>query len=158
MTLTEIINELYKLQSDRFEDSENNELIELKKMTLPKAFVNLYKDKTPIDSIVIGRFNLLRLQDLINENIWDSPGDELYDLGFPIIGTDPDGMAYCLNMNEKNKLNDHDLLLVDLDEEYAEKSAREARKGMKFINGSLEVFLNKEFEFLKKGLKKKVKA
>lgn len=155
MTLAELMQELCRMMPDQFEESEVNEVKELKKMTFPKNFIYLYNEKTPIDKISIGRFNLMRLQDLINENIWDSPGDDLYELGYPIIGTDPDGLAYCLNMTERNKTNDNDVLLVDLEEDYAGISAKDARKKMKYLNGSFEGFLNKEFEFLKKSLKKK---
>ena len=155
MTLAEINNELVKMFPDQFEDLEANELKELKNMQFPEGFSQLYHGKTPIDVIAIGHFNFMRLQDLINENIWDSPGEDLYELGFTIVGTSADDQFYCVNMNQKNKGNANDVLLVDPDEDYAGLTAKEARQKMKMLSGSFADFLSREFEFLKKASKKK---
>ena len=155
MTLEEINKELVKMFPDQFEDLDANELKELKKMQFPEGFAKLYQGKTPIDKITIGYFNFLRLQDLINENIWDAPGENLYELGFTIVGTSPDDQFYCVNMAQVNRANTNEVLLVDPDEEYAGLTAKEARQKMKLLNSSFEAFLSREFEFLKKAGKKK---
>lgn len=155
MTLAEISRELAALLPEEFADSDQAEVKELLKMQFPKDFARLYQEKNPVEGIEVGRFNFLRLQDLINENIWDSPGDTLYELGYPVVGTSPDGCFYCLNMNEKNKNQENDVLLVSPDEEYAGLTAKEARKSMKYLHDNFAAFLAKEFEFLKKTRSKK---
>jgi len=153
MSITEILKQLYTMFPDQFEDTDDKELKEFNKMSFPKGFLSFYSQMTPVDSVQIGRFKLLRLQDLINENIWDAPGEDLYEKGFPIIGADGDGNYFCLNMTEKNKAGEHDILLADAEEDYSELSAKEIRKNLKYIHNILGEFLAKELEFLKKSLK-----
>ncbi len=150
-----LIKELVKMFPDQFEDTDRKELDELKKIGVPKDLCEIYQSKTPIDQVKIGQFNLLRIHDLINENIWDSPGEDLLEKGFPIIGTNPDGFFFCLQTGEKNKLGNFDVLLADPEEDYSALSAKEIRRKLKYINGSLEDFLAKEMQFLRKSAKKK---
>lgn len=154
MSITEILKELLTLFPDQFEDTDDKELKEFSKMTFPKSFMGLYQKSSPVDSVQIGRFKLLRLQDLINENIWDAPGEDLYEKGFPIIGSDSDGNFFCLNMTEKNKAGENDILLADSEEDYSALSPKEIRKNLKYIHNILGEFLAKELEFCKKGIKK----
>lgn len=150
-----LMKELARMIPDQFEDTDRKELDELKKIGLPKDFCEIYQSKTPIDCIKIGKFNLLRIHDLINENIWDSPGEDLLEKGFPIIGTDSEGFFYCMHIGEKNKLGNHDILLADPEEDYSAISAKDIRRKLKYINGSFEDFLGKEMQFLRKAAKKK---
>ncbi len=155
MSINEILKEINGLFPDQFEETDEKELKEFKKMAFPKAFLNIYDNFSPVDSVQFGRFKFLRLQDLINENIWDAPGEDLYEKGFPIIGSDVDGNFFCLNMTEKNKSGENDILLADAEEDYSTLTPKEIRKHLKYIHNNLLEFFAKELEFCKKNLKKK---
>lgn len=155
MKYADIIRELNSLFPRLFKDTDRESLKELSSMTFPKGFVKMFAERSPSQLLDVGQLGIFSITELINENIWESPGEDLYDLGFPIVGLAPDGKLYCLSMKEKNKSGENDVLLVDPGLDYSMMSPKEARAAMKFLGGSFEAFVAKEIGFARKALKKK---
>lgn len=153
MKLTDMMAEIVKLVPDLFEETEKNEFDELKKLGLPREFADMYKVRSPIYQVEIGRFVLLRLHDLINENIWDSPGEDLFNKGFVVIGMSQDGNYFCLDLNKTNKLGFNDVLLADISKDMASIPENDMRKNLVHVHANFAKFLEKELKFMKKSLK-----
>lgn len=154
MKYEDIGRELNSLFPEQFSEPERESIKELASMSFPKGFVKMYSELCPSQMLDVGRIAILSPSELINENIWESPGEELYELGFTIVGFAPEGKVYCLYMKEKNKNGENDVLLVDPELDYSIMTPKEARSSMKFLGGSFEEFLAKEVGFARKARKK----
>lgn len=153
MKLADMMAEIVKLVPDLFEETDKKEFDELKKLGLPREFADMYKAMSPINRVEVGRFVLLRLHDLINENIWDSPGEDLFARGFAVIGLSQDGNYFCLDLNKTNKLGFNDVVLADVSKDMSSIPENEMRKNLVHIHANFAGFLEKELKFMRKSLK-----
>jgi hypothetical protein len=150
LTFKDIRNELEPHFPRVFLDSEKAVFKELKTLHLPDDFIHMYADRSPKKMVEFGRFGLFRMEDLIDENIWEEPGETLYQLGYTIVGAAPDSQRYCLNMNVRNSSGQYEVLLFDPSLAGEGIDAKEARRRMKFVGESLVDFLARELAFFKK--------
>lgn len=150
MKYEDINRELKSIFPHQFGIADRESLKELSSMSFPKGFVKFYSENCPTAMLDFGKISLLNISELINENIWELPGEDLYEKGFSIVGFAPEGKIYCLNMKEKNKTGENDVLLVAPELDYSIMSHKEARNTMKFVGHSFELFLAKELEFARK--------
>lgn len=151
MTFAELRKELDALFPKEFEKPESAERKELQSMDLLPELIEFYGSRSPRRTLAIGRFRLLPLKELIDENIWDSPGEFLYPLGLPIVGLTADDEVVVMNAKEPNKLGKHELYTAPRDGEYETMTLKTARLAMKFLAPSFEELLTKELVFVRKG-------
>ena len=145
-----IRKELSKLFPKVFQNSDSDEYQELKTLSFPKEFINMYSSKSPGQPLEVGKFRFLRIADLIDENLWEEPGETLYPMGFSIVGFSDTGDVFCLNMRERNSRGQNDVLLARRELEYTAGDFKKARTSMKFMGNSLEDFLSRGIVALKK--------
>ncbi len=154
MNYSEINKELSELFPNLFQTADKADLSELAKMSFPKDFLKLYSKTSPTQDIIIGKFRLLSLKNLIDENLWEMPGEVLYEKGFSIVGYNDQDELLCLDMREKKK-EVHELLLGPTNLDFASMNPKTIREKLKFIDASYESFISREFKFLRKSLKNK---
>jgi hypothetical protein len=150
MNYKEINKELKKLLPKSFINSAKDDLDELDGMTFPRGFKGLYDETSPKENIVIGKFVFLKLEDLIDLNVWDNEGSKLYEEGFSIVGLNDNEDFVCLNTPEKNKAGFNDVLLANRETKIITGNRKMLRNKMKFLSESFEEFLSKELKFFKK--------
>jgi hypothetical protein len=153
-SLLDIQEELEKLFPRTFLDTEKVQFQELKSMDFPKDLLAVYAKRNPNRILEFGRFRYFPIDELIDENIWSSPGETLYQLGFSIIGATSDDELLCLNMNDKNSLGQRDVLAFPRDFACEPDDHKSARKHMKFVSNSLIELMARELAFHRKSLKK----
>jgi hypothetical protein len=150
MTFEELAQELDILFSGEFSPPEAAERKELRTLGLPDGFAALYERMNPKKTLLIGRFRLLPLKDLIDENIWDTPGETLFPLGWAIAGWADDDQMVCLNLKETNKTGRNDVFLAPRNHDFEGMDFKTARAAMQYLAPSLEEMLTKEIGFVKK--------
>jgi hypothetical protein len=146
MNLKKITDDIASILKEDFKKPSVEDIKKLESIKLPNYFIEFIKIIEPQSRVFLGDVRLLPIQEIIEENEDYVPGADVYPSGFTVFASSISGDAYCFNMNEINKLGEHDIYFVDHDEDFSEATPDSIKQITEFISSSFEEFILFEIE------------